>query len=107
GEDRARADALGVGVAVLAVGGDDVIFLLDRRDRPDADGLLADAEMEKTADLALRVRLGRRFLHPADGENLPVELGEQGLVVLDFPLAALDSSRPRAAVRDVHDVSFV
>ena len=46
----------------------------------DADGgrLLADVEVEKTADLARGVQLGRLFLEPTDAEHL----GQQGQAAL-------------------------
>ena len=69
--------ALGDVVAVLAVGGDDVVGRAQGRDRADAHGLLADAEVQEAADLALRVRLGRRLFDAADGQHLAIELRQE------------------------------
>ena len=80
GEALLGRAALGDVVAVLAVGADDVVGRAQRRDGADAHALLPDAEVEKAADLALRVGLGRRLFDAADGEHLPVELEQQLLL---------------------------
>ena len=71
---------LGVRVGVLAVGGDDVVVGLQRRDRADRHRLLADIKVQEAADLAQRVGLGQRLLHAADRQHLVVVAGELGLV---------------------------
>ena len=76
GHDRPRGDALGVRVAVLAVGRDDVVLVLERGDRADAHGLLPDDQVEEAADLALRVGLRGGLLEAADREHLAVQRRE-------------------------------
>src|SRR5206468_9708065 len=63
GHDRPRRDTLRIRVAVLAIGRDDVVLLLERGDRADAHRLLADDQVEEAADLALRVGLRAGLLH--------------------------------------------
>ena len=69
--------ALGDVVAVLAIGPDDVVRRPQGGDGADAHALLSDAEVQKAADFALRVRFGRRLFHAADGQHLPIELGQK------------------------------
>ena len=52
-------DALEQRVAVLAVGGDDVVVGLERGQHAGGDGLLADVEVEEAADLRLAGRARR------------------------------------------------
>src|SRR3989441_13180735 len=57
GHHRAGGDAARQRLAVLAVGGDDVIVVAQRRERADRHRLLSDVEMAEPTDLAQRVRL--------------------------------------------------
>jgi hypothetical protein len=92
GEDRARRHALGVRVAVLAVGRDHVVVGLERGGGADAHGLLADDQVEEPTDLsALRVRLGGGFLHPPDRQHLAVQRRELLDGGLEHRLLGLDA----------------
>ena len=66
---------------MIAVGADHVVVLVQRSDRADADGLLADVEMEEAADLPLRVRARGLFFEAPDDEHLAIEVGE----VIELP----------------------
>jgi hypothetical protein len=81
GHDGPGRHPLGVGLTVVPVGGHDVVVRLDRRDRTDRHRLLTYIEVEEPTDLALRIRLGRRLLDPADRQHLPVVLEEFGLLL--------------------------
>ncbi len=52
--------APGEGVAVVAVGGDDVVVLAQDADRTDGDGFLSAVEVAEAADLLVLVEHGRR-----------------------------------------------
>ena len=67
-------------LAVLAVGGHQVVGVAERLGGADDRGLLADAEVEEAADLGLRVHLARALLEAADEEHL-LEDGEAGVLV--------------------------
>src|SRR5205807_989716 len=73
----AAAAELGDVVAVLAVGGDDVIGRAQRRDGAHAHGFLADAEVEEAADFSLGVGLGGGLFGAPDEQHLAVQLEEQ------------------------------
>ena len=73
-----HAHADGEGVAVVAVGGDEVVIRPAERDGADGDGFLADVEVEEAADFAALVVFQAGLLEAADADHL----GKQ----LDFPL---------------------
>ena len=60
-ESRRHRYAAHQRMAVLAIGGDDAVALLQHRDDADGDRLLAVIEMQKAANLLLRVELVRTF----------------------------------------------
>ena len=92
GHDGVRMRAARERLAVLAVGGHEVVRVAERLGGADDGGLLTDAEMEEAADLGLRVHLARALLEAADEEHL-LEDGPAGLlvgqVVLDLAEADL------------------
>jgi hypothetical protein len=57
------------GVAVVAVGGDDVVVLAHERAAADGDGLLADVEVEKATDLLRLIGAQRTLLEAADAHH--------------------------------------
>ena len=57
-------------VAVVAVGGDDLVALLERHLHADDDGLLADVEVAEAADEAHAVELAGLLLEAADQQHL-------------------------------------
>ena len=62
----------GQGVAVVAIGGDDVVVLAEDADRTDGDRLLSAIEVAEAADLAAHlVELVRLLLESADQQHLP------------------------------------
>ena len=64
--------AAGQHMAVIAVGGDDRVALLERRLDADDDGFLADIEVAETADQPHAVELARLLLEAADQEHVAV-----------------------------------
>src|SRR3954454_8556072 len=68
------------GLAVLAVGGHQVVGVAERLGGADDRRLLADAEVEEAADLGLGVHLSGALLEAADDEHL-LEDGEAGVLV--------------------------
>ena len=64
-----HAHADGEGVAVVAVGRDDVVVVAHEGGRAHRDGLLAIIEMEKTAHLARVVNLGRLQFEAPDANH--------------------------------------
>ena len=66
--------ARGEHVAVIAIGGDDLVARLDRHLHADDDRLLADIEMAEAADIAHAVELARLLLEAADEQHPPVGL---------------------------------
>ena len=74
GHELAHAHADGEGVAMVAVGGDDVVVLAQQRAGADGDGLLAVVEMEEAADPALLVDAQAAVLEGADTHHVGVEL---------------------------------
>jgi hypothetical protein len=77
-----HAHADGERVAVVAVGGDDVIVLAHDGHAANGDGFLADIEVEEAADLALLVASEAALLEAADAHHVAVE-GDQ-LVVAEL-----------------------
>ena len=83
GAARGLAEQLGHGgfhvadpgevMAMVAVGGDDVIGGLDRGDGTDGDRLLANVEVEEPADLTTRVRPRRFFFKAANPHHIAVD----------------------------------
>ena len=92
GHDGVRMRAARERLAMLAVGGHEVVRVAERLGGADDGGLLADAEVEEAADLRLRVHLAGALLEAADEEHL-LEDGPTGLlvrqVVLDLAEADL------------------
>src|SRR6266550_2501765 len=64
-------------VGMLAVRRDDVVGRLRARDGPDGDRLLADVEVEKAADLPLRVGFRRGLLETAAERHAPIEVEQE------------------------------
>src|SRR5262249_8145567 len=73
--------AAGQGVAVVAVGGDDVVILAEDADRTDGDRFLSTVEVAEPADGPLLVEHRRAFFEPSDQEHLAQPA--QGLVAGD------------------------
>ena len=69
-EHRRHRHAAHQRVPVLAIGGDDPVALFQHRDDADGDRFLAVVEMQKPADLLLRVEFGAFVLEPADADHL-------------------------------------
>ena len=88
GHGALRIRALRQAVAVLAVGGDRVVVRAERRGRADRHRLLADVEMEESADLPERVRLGGLLLEAADQEHVGQQLLRDGGVDAQPPATA-------------------
>ena len=84
--------AAGQHMTVIAIGGDDGIFVSMGRLHADNNGFLADIEVAKSADQAHAVELAGLFLKPADQQHLAV-------IVQQFVFAGLGlcSSRSGAA----------
>ena len=61
----------------LPVGRDDGVLLPDAGLDSGADGLLAGAQVAEAADRLLLVQVGRRRLHAAHHDHLPVERREK------------------------------
>jgi hypothetical protein len=57
-------------MAMLAVGGDDGIFRLQRLHRANGDRFLADVEMNEAADLARGVKFDAFFFEAANAQHL-------------------------------------
>ncbi len=72
GHQRPRVGAAGEGVAVVAVGGDEVVVGAQQAHRPHRHRLLADVQVEEAADLPLHVDLGATLLEAPDEEHGPV-----------------------------------
>ena len=85
--------ATGQRLAVLAVGREEVIAVAHGVDGADDRGLLADAEVEKAADLGLRVHLPRPLLEAPD-EHHPLEDPAGGVGVRERVLRADVLGRP-------------
>ncbi len=84
GHHPARVMTLRDGMAVSAVGADDVVVGLDGRDRADGDALLAEVRVEVPADVPEAVLLDRslfeasdrqrRLVHPLGAARGPISL---------------------------------
>jgi hypothetical protein len=61
-------------VAVVAIGGDDLIAFLERHLHADDDRFLADIEMAEAADEAHAVELARLLLEAADQQHVAIGL---------------------------------
>ena len=72
-------------LAVLAVGGHQVVRVAERLGGADDGRLLADAEVEEAADLRLGVHLAGALLEAADEQHL-LEDGEAGVLVREAVL---------------------
>ena len=72
GHDALGVHAGGQHVAMVAVGGDDLVALLEGHLHADDDGLLADIEMAEAADEAHAVELAGLFLEAADQQHVLV-----------------------------------
>src|SRR3954451_7805289 len=70
GHHRVRMSAARNRLAVLAIGGEQVVAVAHRLRRVHHRGLLANAEVEEAADLRLRVHLARALLEAADQHHL-------------------------------------
>ncbi len=78
GEERGEFHAARDGVAVVAVGGDDVILGAGGGDGADGDGFLADVEVAESADLLLLVGLGAFDFKLSDEAHLAVPVEQLG-----------------------------
>ena len=72
-------------VAVIAIGGDDLVAWLERRLHAHHHGFLADIEVAEAADQAHAVELPRLLLEAADQQHVRIEF----LLKRDFVLAEL------------------
>jgi hypothetical protein len=72
GHHRAHTQPLGQGVTVFAVGSDYCIVLAEVSHHPHGDGFLADVQVKKTANLALRIDLGAALFEATNLEH-PLE----------------------------------
>ena len=77
GHHRSGGHAPRQRVAVLAVGGGDVVVGPERGDAADRHRFLPDVEVAEAADLAQAVGLARLFLEAADEQHLPQVAGRQ------------------------------
>ena len=85
GHHAAGFHAGGEHVAVVAVGGDDLIPLPERHLHADDDGFLADIQMAEAADEAHAVKLAGFFFETADQQHVAIAaqqfiLGQAGLI---------------------------
>ena len=84
GHALVHAHADGEGVAVVAVGGDDVVIVAHERAGADGDGFLADVEVEKAAHFSAVVLLQRLLLKAPHPQHLPQQpdfvFGGEGFV---------------------------
>jgi hypothetical protein len=58
-------------MAVVAVGGDDLVAIPERRGDPDDNRFLADIKMAEPANKTHAVKLARLLLEPADQQHVP------------------------------------
>ena len=79
GHDAARLHAAGQHVAVVAVGGDDLVALAEGGLDADDDGFLADVEVAEAADETHAIELAGLFLEAADEQH--VAIGFEQLVL--------------------------
>ncbi len=70
----ARAHAAGQHVAVVAVAGDDLVAVLQRKLHADDDSFLADIEVTEAADEAHAVELAGLLLETPDEQHLAIGL---------------------------------
>jgi hypothetical protein len=61
-------------MAVIAVGGDDVVIFAEEGNRADGHRFLANVEVQETCDIAAMVLLQGDLLKPADACHFPVQL---------------------------------
>ena len=59
-------------MAVIAIGGDDLVAVAERQLHADDDGFLADIEMAEAANQAHAVKLAGLFLEPADQQHAAI-----------------------------------
>jgi hypothetical protein len=74
GHDRIHRHAAGESMAMLAIGRDHRVDRRQRLHRTDGDRLLADIEVQKTADLLLLIKLGAFLLEAPDAHHCPQQL---------------------------------
>ncbi len=70
--DAARLHAGRQHVAMVAVGGDDLVAVLQRRLHADDDGFLADIKVAEPTNQAHAVQLTRLLLKPADEQHVAI-----------------------------------
>ena len=80
GHHQADILALGDGVAVAAVGGDDIVVRVEGGDGADGDGFLADGQVHGAVDLAERELVKGGLLEGTNQEHLPEQVEEAGAV---------------------------
>ena len=73
GEQGARIGPTRQGVAMVAVGRDEVVVGAQQAHGPHTDGLLADVEVQEAADLPFDVELRAALLEASDEEHRTVE----------------------------------
>jgi hypothetical protein len=83
GHDVFRVHAAAQHVAVIAIGGDHLVAVLDHRAHAGDDGFLAYIEMAEPADMAHAVELTRLLLEAADQQH-----GAIGVEIRSVALAA-------------------
>src|SRR5580693_895493 len=67
-------------MAVLAIGRDDVVLVVQRVNRADRHGLLAGVEMAEAGDFAAAVHLGGLLFEAPDECHAPIEIEQLTLV---------------------------
>ena len=84
GHDRARRHAAGECLAVVAVGGDDVVVGAEHREHARGDRLLPDVEVAEAADLPERVRLADLLLEATLEEHRVEEFAAEFGIAGEF-----------------------
>jgi hypothetical protein len=98
-------------MAVLAIGRDDVVLVVQRLNRADGDGLLAGVEMAEAGDFAAAVHLGGLLLEAPDEGHAPIEVEELALVesqesVLSSVLVAFERHGDKGAQQAVRVIKL-
>ena len=90
GHDLAGRHPAGDGLAVLAVGGHQVVLVAERLGGADDGRLLADAQVQEAADLRLRVHLAGALLEAPDQQHL-LEDQPTGVLVGEVVFGTVDA----------------
>ena len=94
--NRARIGAAGEQMAMMAVGGDELVGLAGREPHADDDRLLADIEMAEAADQAHAEELAGLFLETADEQHGAINVE---VVAIAEKIGQTRLSRPAARRR--------